>query len=207
MSIPPDAVVIGFVGRLIPDKGAREMIEAFAIVRREHPQAFLLVIGDFETGGALSQEEQRRIENDPRIKKTGFVWDPLPYYGLVDILAFPSHREGFPRAPLEAAALEIPAVGFAATGTVDAIVDGQTGFLAPLFDSAALAAAIGRYIADPLLRKEHGANGRRRVVEEFTNQRVWDAFYEEYARLLREKGIETPPPVSVQPADRDNVAV
>ncbi len=207
MNIPNAAVVIGYVGRVTIDKGGRELIAAFAAVRREHPETFLLVIGDFETGVALSAAEQARLEADPYVRKTGFVWDPIPYYGIMDVLAFPSHREGFPRAPLEAAAAEIPVVGFAATGTVDAIVDGQTGAIVPLKDAAALATALAGYVADPQLRRRHGEAGRDRVEREFSNQRVWDAFYEEYARLLREKGIAVPDSAHAPVVPRDNASV
>jgi glycosyltransferase involved in cell wall biosynthesis len=207
MNIPEAAVVVGYVGRVTVDKGGRELIEAYELVRREHPETYLLVIGDFETGVALSAEEQARLLADPRVRKTGFVWDPIPYYGIMDVLAFPSLREGFPRSPLEAAAAEIPVVGFAATGTVDSIVDGHTGAIVPLKDSVAMAVALSRYVGDRNLRLRHGQAGRERVEREFTNERVWDAFYEEYARLLREKGVDVPDPAAPSEVPRGNVSV
>jgi glycosyltransferase involved in cell wall biosynthesis len=111
----------------------------------------------------------------------GFVPDAAPYYPLMDVLAFPSSREGFPNAPLEAAAAGVPTVGYRVTGTVDALVDGGTGRIVPAGDRAALADALAAYLDDPDLRRRHGRAARERAETHFRREIVW----REWERFFR----------------------
>ncbi|MHC4504221.1 MAG: glycosyltransferase, partial [Planctomycetota bacterium] len=131
-------------------------------------------------------------ERDERIVSTGFLGDMPPTYALMDVLALPTYREGFPNVPLEAAAMELPVVATRVTGCVDAVVDGVTGTLVPPRDASALAEATGRYLRDPGLCRRHGQAGRERVLRHFRQERVWTALYEDYLRLLSWKGIPGP---------------
>jgi glycosyltransferase involved in cell wall biosynthesis len=88
-------------------------------------------------------------------------------------------------AAAEANAMEIPVVTFAVTGCVDAIVDGRTGILVPVGDSDALAKGAIAYLQDESLRREHGRNGRIRVMRDFERYRLWRVLREEYLQMLR----------------------
>lgn len=190
--IASESEVIGFVGRLTRDKGVDELYQSFVSLKASRPGLKLLVVGDFETGDPVPQATQQAMKNDSDVIITGFVKDTAPYYHLMTLLAFPSYREGFPNVPLEAACAALPTVGFAATGTVDAVVDGVTGTLVPVGDSAGLAAAIERYLDNPDLRKKHGQAGRERAERDFQPERIWEEMHNLYCSLLREKGIEPP---------------
>ncbi|MEA1952524.1 MAG: glycosyltransferase, partial [Planctomycetota bacterium] len=114
--IPAAAPIIGFVGRLTRDKGIIELAGAYKKVLAEFPQTWLLLVGDLERGDAVPEETADWLRRHSQVVMSPFTADPKPYYAMMDILAFPSHREGCANVPLEAASMEVPVVGFAATG-------------------------------------------------------------------------------------------
>lgn len=176
LGLPDGAPVVGFVGRFTRDKGIAELVEAFTRISGELPEVRLLVVGDFEAGDPVPDELAERLRRNPRVALPGFVPDTAPYYPLMEVLALPSHREGFPNAPLEAAAAGVPTVGFDATGTVDAVVHGRTGTLVPAGDSEALAQALLAYLRDPELRRRDGEAARTRARRAFRREVVWQAW-------------------------------
>jgi glycosyltransferase involved in cell wall biosynthesis len=113
----------------------------------------------------------------------------------MDILTLPTYREGFPNTPLEAAAMQLPIVTTRIPGCIDAVQDGVTGMLVPPRNAQALAEAIRTYLNNPELRRQHGQAGRDRVLISFRQEAIWDAFYQEYMRLLQEKGLSIPQPL------------
>ncbi|MGQ9488809.1 MAG: glycosyltransferase family 4 protein [Armatimonadota bacterium] len=187
--IPEEATVIGYVGRIVRDKGMEELAKAWTQLRERYPNLHLLLVGDYEPQDPVSDTVRRLFLNDPRVILTGWVSDTAPYYALMDVLALPSYREGFPNTPLEASAMCVPVVATRIPGCVDAVVDGLTGVLVPARDAQALAEAIERYICQPHLRIQHGRAGRERVLREFRQEVLWQALYEHYQSLMQEKGI------------------
>jgi lipopolysaccharide/colanic/teichoic acid biosynthesis glycosyltransferase len=186
LGIAANALVIGFVGRLVRDKGIRELIEAFQGLNRKQPDLRLLLVGDFEQGDPVEPEIRRFIESSPAMIRPGFVSDTAPYYGLMDVLALPTYREGFPGVPLEAQASGVPVVTTTATGALDSVVDGETGFLVPIGDSRTLADAIAKLLEDPQLRLRMGIAGRARMQRDFRQEAIWDAHVNLYQDLLKE---------------------
>lgn len=198
LGIETDDVVIGFVGRIVGDKGIHELSAAWAVLRERNPRAVLVLVGPLESQDAVSPSILRTFDTDPRVIQVGSVDDPAMYYAIFDILTLPSYREGFGYVLLEAAAMEVPTVASRIPGCVDAVEDGVTGTLVPMRDADALAEAIRMYLDDPELRERHGKAGRERVLREFRQEVIWEATYQEYCRLLREKGLPVPQPVEVE---------
>jgi glycosyltransferase involved in cell wall biosynthesis len=186
LGIPDGAPVVGFAGRLTRDKGVPELLDAFEQVLASFPDARLLILGSFEDGDPIPESYVRRLHCHPQVVLTGYVSDIAAYYRIMDVVAFPSYREGLAGPPLEAALVaEIPTVAFEATGTVDAVCDGVTGTIVPLGDVASFACALEKYLADDFLRREHGQAARKYVLRYFSPEIVQEAIYGEYVRLLK----------------------
>ncbi len=163
--------MIGFIGRLVRDKGINRLREAFERIQVEIPDVRLLLIGPREAGDPIGRECLEWLKKQPNVIFTGYIDDVIPYYPLFHVMAFPSYREGFPNVLLEAVAMQVPVVGFRSTGVVDAIQDGVTGMLVAQGDVDALTDALILYLKDPVLRLKHGRAGRERVVQYFQPDR------------------------------------
>jgi len=188
-SIPVDAIVAGFVGRIVIDKGVLELAEAWRILRDEFPKFHLLVVGPFEPLDPIPAEVKDLFCRDSRIHLTGVLFDTPPLYAAMDILALPTYREGFSNVLLEAAAMELPVVATSVPGSIDAVEEDITGKIVQLGDPKALANALRLYLLDPELRRKHGVAGRERVLRDFRPEMIWEAQYQEYVSLMRKKGL------------------
>jgi len=177
-----DSPVVGFVGRMTRDKGMVDLIEAIGILQNKLEAMKVLLVGDYESGDPLPQETRDSIDKDTNIVRTGFVNDIAPYYHIMDVLCLPTHREGFPNAPLEAACASVPTVTTDATGSRDAVIDGTTGLVVPVADPVALANAIHQLLTQPAKAATMGRAARERVEKRFSPTTIWSglaAIYDE----------------------------
>lgn len=187
LGIPAGSPAIGFVGRIVRDKGIEDLAGAWRILRGVFRDAHLAICGDFESHDPVSPAVARQLEQDPRIHLSGGFLDDMPsLYAAVDLCVLPTYREGLPNVLLEAGAMERPVVATRVTGCVDAVRDGVTGILVPPRDPARLAEAIGGLLHDPDRRAKMGAAARRYVTAEFSEDRVTARLLAEYRRLLEE---------------------
>jgi glycosyltransferase involved in cell wall biosynthesis len=186
--IPPDALVVGFVGRVVRDKGLIELTRAWSALREEYPSLHLLVAGPFESQDPIPADVEAALRTDPRVRLAGMVHDVASVYRAMDLFVLPTYREGFGTSLLEAAAMELPVIATRIPGCVDAVRDGETGVLVPARDAEALAAAMRVYLGDPELRRRHGASGRRRALREFDPETLRESLVQEYVRLLGGRG-------------------
>ncbi len=182
-SIPSEVRVIGFVGRIVRDKGIEDLVAAWKELRERFPDLHLLVVGTFEPQDPVSAEAAELLRTDPRVRLAGHVESMRAMYSIMDVVVLPTYREGFPQVPLEAAALERPVVATRVTGCVDAVVDGETGTLVPPRDGFALAEALAAYLSDPELRKRHGRAGRARVLRDYRPENLCLLTHREYDEM------------------------
>lgn len=180
----PDAPVVGFVGRVHPDKGIDTLVQALHLCADRGLNAQLLVVGGGE--GAWVGPEIRGEGSVIRIHSTGFTDDVRPMLNVMDVLVLPSRREGFPNVVLEAAAMEIPAIVSNATGCVDSVSDGETGIVVPVDDASALATAIQDLLLDSPRRRQMGRAARRRVLDDFQPEEIWKLHSREWAGVGNE---------------------
>ncbi len=185
--IPADAFVIGFVGRLSHDKGIADLVAAFESDLAELPESRLLLVGPFEEGDPLDPEVVSIIRRSPQIVHVEWLDDTCEVFQVMDVLVFPSFREGLPNVVLESQASGVCVVGYAATGTVDAVADGVTGLLVPTGDSQALGEAIVGLCKDSQLRMELSANGPEWVRNRFDRVAFWRELESFYLSRLRDR--------------------
>lgn len=187
-AIPADAIVIGFVGRLVRDKGLAQLVEAWSVLREEEPRLHMLVIGDFEPRDPVPDNAKAMLRGDPRIHMLGWEKNTAPHYAAMDLFVLPTHREGLSNVLLEASSMGLPVTTTRIPGCIDVVEHGVTGTLVPARDVASLTAAIRTYVRDADLRTRHGHAGRERVKRQFRREAIWQALYAEYLGLLRERG-------------------
>jgi glycosyltransferase involved in cell wall biosynthesis len=192
MGIADNAPVIGYVGRLTRDKGLPELLAAYEGIKRKIGAVRLLIVGGDETGDPLGPQVHKQLRSDRSVVCVGHVPDAAPYYHVMDVLALPTHREGFPNVVLEAYAAAKPVVATRATGVIDAVMEDGTGLLVPVGDAAALGEALVSLLLSPNTRHDMGDAGRRWVVRDFRPIRIWRELEREYKKLLHERGLPLP---------------
>ncbi len=178
------AAVLGFAGRLVPDKGLADLAAAWETIRARCPSVRLRIAGGPEPHDPLPPGLLEALRADPRVRFTGWVEDMPAYYRSIDLLLVPSRREGLPYVVLEAAAMEVPAAGYAVDGVIDAIDHGRTGLLVSPGSPQALAAAAIRLAEDPALRGRLGREARRRVLALYRREPLWNCILDCYRRPL-----------------------
>jgi glycosyltransferase involved in cell wall biosynthesis len=179
--IGDDDVAIGFLGRLVMEKGLESFAAAIAELRRRGVPHKVLVIGD---GPAREWFEERL----PGAVFTGLVQGTElgRAVAAMDVLFNPSDTETFGNVTLEAMACGVPVVAARATGSTSLVAEGENGLLAAPGDIAGFADALARYVAEPRLRAEHGRAG-----EERSRAYSWDAINkavaDTYQRLIERR--------------------
>lgn len=182
--IPKDALVIGFVGRMVIDKGVRELVDAFRELATERPDVYLMLVGSREKVNDLPEAYWAQIDAHPRIVWLGSTSQTQVAYSAMDIMVLPSYREGLPNVVLEAGAMEIPCVVAEVTGAADAIVNEVTGLYCEARSAPSLLGALKRYLSDKALRLKHGAAAREHIVEHYSNAVVWAGYERRYRELV-----------------------
>lgn len=193
MGASADDVVCGVVGRLVREKGLDEVLAAARILRTTAPSARVVLIGPREPDKAdgYSEADLAAAKHDG-VCFLGERTDMPACYAAMDLLVFASHREGFPRAPMEAAAMGRPSVATDIRGCREAVDDGVTGVLVPVRDANALAAAVAALVADEPTRRRLGAAGRQKARVAFDERRIVATTLATYERALLARGRPLP---------------
>lgn len=189
--LKPDALVICQIGRLTVSKGYKEYFEAAKKLEGQHSNIEFIVVGPFDNskGFGIDEKEIKDLKDNGIIKYLGSKnHEEMPLiYAITDIIVLMSHREGFPRSLVEAAAMGKPIIATDIRGCRDAVAQGFNGILVPIKDYQALTDALDKLINDRELRNLMGKNSRRKAEAEYDEEKLVDRILVIYKRLLEEK--------------------
>jgi glycosyltransferase involved in cell wall biosynthesis len=182
----PPRRVVGAAGRLSPEKGFSQLIEAAALVRQTDPGIGFVLFGDGPLRAELARQLAARGLEENFIL-AGFRADlerDLPH---LDLLALPSFTEGLPVILLEACAAALPVVATAVGGIPEVVQDGVTGYLVPPKNPGLLARRILDVLASEADRRAMGERGRQRIQEHFTFEAQSLQYQRLFTRLTRQR--------------------
>ena len=181
----PEEVVCGAVGRLVWEKGYRELFAAARSLRTTHPNLHFVVIGGLDAAKSdqLGPADLEVIEHEANIHFLGLRDDVEDLYPAMDLFVLASHREGFPRAAMEAAASGLPVIATDIRGCRQVVEPMVNGMLVPVGEIDALAAAIADLATDASLRHAMRAAAIEKALKEFDDHRVIELTLATYDRL------------------------
>jgi glycosyltransferase involved in cell wall biosynthesis len=158
------------------------------LVKERVPEARFVFVGWFEDKpDAIAPDALARHGIADVAQFLGHRRDVDRLYAAMDLFMLPSHREGFPRALMEAAAMGLACVATDVRGCRQCVEHEVTGLLVPVRDPARLAAALERLLRDPAERARMGAAGRQKALREFDETRIIAAILAAYRRLAERR--------------------
>ena len=188
LNIPVDDFVFVFVGRIVKDKGINELIEAFIKLQNSSlltSHFSLLLVGPFEDDlDPISEKTKTTIANNPKIIATGYKIDVRIYYAISNAFVFPSYREGFPNAVMQAGAMELPSIVSNINGCNEIIEDGKNGIIIPSKNKELLFNKMKVLLNDAVLLNNLSANSRELIKNRFERDFIWKSILDEYKILL-----------------------
>lgn len=170
--LPEDRTIVGFVGRLTPDKGIEYLIQGVEEARKKVPELFCVVVGQLDSAKPISESSFSKLAGEHWMV-LGPVRKPEYLYHALDILCTPSLREGLPTVNLEAAASGVPVVTTSATGAIDSILDGVGGLLVRPASGIDIAEAIVAIARGKFGFEQNYAVVSDWLKDNFSEDKVW----------------------------------
>lgn len=184
MHIHDDRVVYSFMGRLNKDKGIFELLAAFNKLVEIRTKAFLLVFGHDEENCLSKIDEYANIKSGVNFLYYGPTSTPQLSLQAADVFCLPSYREGFGMSVIEASCLGLPVICSDAYGLGDTMVDNETGLRCKVADVHTLVDTMKSFYDNPEERRRMGINGRKRVLNLFTGEKIVGAWHDFYKSIL-----------------------
>lgn len=186
----PGEFVVGAVGRVAAVKNLTLLVDAFASIASRNAEfrarARLAVIGDGPDLSAVQRCVKRHgIEQSCWF--AGARADVPDCLRALDLLCLPSLAEGISNTVLESMASGLPVVATDVGGNRELVAEGESGFLTPTGDIAAMASRIEQYFTDASMRLHHSTTARRRAVTQFSLQTMVDSYHAVYTRVLESR--------------------
>ncbi len=185
IGIDDKKIVFVFLGRLNRDKGIFELFEAFDRLAQETKDAYLLLVGSDEENCLTEIGNYRNIKENENFIFYGRTPTPEIVLQAGDVFCLPSYREGFGSSVIEASCLGLPVICSDAYGLQDAYVNGVTGLKCIVKDATSLYEQMKTLYSDKSLRQKYGCDGRNRVMAEFSNEKITNAWVEFYRSIFK----------------------
>ena len=166
-NLPGKARIIGYIGRLSPEKGQRDLLVAAAQIVPVRPDVWFVLAGDGPDREAL-EIMARELGIGERVLFTGHLPDVRPVFRDIEAMALTSHTEGFPNVVLEALCMETPVVATDVGGVREIIEEGVTGVLLPVRAPDRIRDALLQVLDRPEWARGLALAGQRVVHERFT---------------------------------------
>ena len=177
-----------FVGRIVRDKGIKELINAFNKINQKFNHTKLFLIGKYEKDlDPIDDYSYEKISNHPAIEYVGPKYDDdlVMYYAASDCFVFPSYREGFPNTVLEAGAMGLPCIVTDINGSREIIINGKNGLIIPSKNSEALYNAMESIIVNTTKTIEMANNAREMINSRFNKSFVQKCLFDYYKEILK----------------------
>lgn len=184
LGIPEESLLIGTVGRLVPQKNMTVLLEAASAIFARHPNVSLLIVGD-GCQRPLLEERAQRLGIASRVIFAGARLDVRPFLAIMDVFAHSPRYEGFGLVLLEAMAAGVPVVARAVGGIPEVVEHNRSGILIDDDSQKTLENAIETLLMDKDTRQRLIDGGYHLVHDRFSRQRMVQHYQELYARLLR----------------------
>jgi glycosyltransferase involved in cell wall biosynthesis len=193
LGIPPDAIAIGTITRLMPSKGNQYLIDAAPTILQQYPHARIYIVGE----GELQPELEARAASlglGERLVFSGFQRDVAAALSALNVVVFPSLWEGTPLTVFEALAMGKPIVATDADGLLDVLTNGKDALIVPKANAEALADAVCKVIEQPQLATALGEaarnTGQRYDIAAFVRkmERLYELLHET-SRATKRAGI------------------
>ena len=186
-SLEQEDIIIGFAGRIVLDKGIRELLLTFKKLSVTFKNVSLVIAGDIDKNDRLSQEIISTLQLTNKVYYLGKIEDMTSFYQALDLFCLPSYREGMPTVNLEAGACGLPVVTSDATGCIDSVVSSKTGLVIKTKDENGLESALRKLIIDQTLRVKYGSAAREFILANFIQHKVWENNFNYILSLLNPK--------------------
>ena len=187
LGISEQNTVFVYVGRLVPDKGIIELIEAFVELADSHFDVDLLLVGEQEEKlTPLPIRTREKMACSERIHAIGWHFDVRPYLAAANVFVLPSYREGLPNSVIEAGAMSLPSIVTDINGCNEVIIEGVNGFLIPIKNSSILFSTMNEIMKSGIELRVLGDAARQQVVEFYGRNFLWHKILDFYQHLGEE---------------------
>jgi glycosyltransferase involved in cell wall biosynthesis len=190
LGIPPDAFVVGWVGRMTAVKRTEDVARTLRALVDRGVDAYLCLVGDGPDRAGL-ERRAHELGIARRCLFVGYQEDVARFYDAIDVLLLTSVNEGTPVSVIEALAAGRPVVATRVGGVSDIVRDGVDGFLVDVADVELLGARLAELAGDAELRARMGSAGRARVIERYAVARLVDDIDRLYRSLLSSRGVDS----------------